>query len=276
MTQSGSKKVKRFSQVVTEEDDIGFQKPASSKATDSAEVRSFESSQITPLNDREYEELLRALARVHLKPQILTSNDSTIRADVERLLSICRFLRVVSDRPEKTELYPTLGEEIATAPAQSIVTNLDKLGILDALDDAPGLLFANLRRSAIPGDDLDLFRRGGIEDPEAELTLLLYKARGFAYTIKSPSKILEEVPEVLRKQGQQMKTDKSDTPLPKKRKLFSGIGNLILGLATAGGNGLFVTGTILAPNPATAYMAITSAAMGVATVFKGIGELRGE
>jgi hypothetical protein len=51
---------------------------------------------------------------------------------------------------------------------------------------------------------------------------------------------------------------------------------LNLAAATAEANGLLATGTIAAPNPATGYLAIGSAAAAVAAIFKGIGDLRGE
>lgn len=246
------------------------------EATSHIQDRRFELSQITTMNDREVEELLRALARKHLRPQILASLGPEFRKNVEQLLSTYRFLRVVYDRPEDVELYRVLGKEIETAPARPIVESLHGLGILDALDDAPRLLFANLRRSTIPIDDLDMLLRGGIEDPEAEITLLLYSARDFAPTGKKPSETMEEAAEVLRRTGEQMKTDQDNTPPLKKRKLLNGIGNLIMGLTMAGGNALLFTGTIAAPNPATAFLSIGSAATAIGAVFKGIGDLQGE
>ena len=239
-------------------------------------VRPFESSQMTTLNDREVEELLTALAKKHLRPYELASRGPDLRENVERLLSTLRFLRSVSDRPENAVLYRELGKEIEAAPARPIVNSLRDLGILDALDEAPRLLFANLRRPAIPSDDLDLFRRGGIEDPEAELTILLYRAREFALAGKIPSEVLQEAPEVLKKQGERMQMEQDDPAPLKKRKLFNGIGNLVTGLLTGGANGLLAAGSIVAPNPATAYLAVGSATMAVGAIFKGVGDLRGE
>jgi hypothetical protein len=118
--------------------------------------------------------------------------------------------------------------------------------------------------------------RGGIEDPEAELTILLYTARDFALTGETASKVFEEAVEVLKSKGKYMKTNQQSAAPRRKRKLFNGVGNLLMGLATAGGNALLVAGILAAPNPATGYAAIGSAAVAVGAVFKGLVDLRGE
>jgi hypothetical protein len=230
----------------------------------------------TAMTDQELEQLLTALARKHLKPRLLASVAPALRDNVERLLSTRRFLRVVADRPENPGVYQALGTEIETAPAQPVVDSLRDLGILDALDDAPRQLFANLRRTAIPNEDLSILLRGGVEDPEAELTLLLYFVRELAISGEAPSKIFEEAVRALKNEGEQLKTNQVDVAPRNKRKMFNGIGNLLMGLATAGGNALLLAGTVVAPNPATGYAAIGSAAVAVGAVFKGLGDLRGE
>lgn len=251
----------------------GWLKKVESQEAANTEVRPLE---LTTLNEREVEELLTALARKHLRSYILDSAGSELRGNVERILSTLRFLQLVSDRPENVILYKELAKEIEAAPTQPVVNSLRDLGILNALDDVPRLLFANLRQSAIPNHELDLFLRSGIKDPEAELTLLLYKARDFATTSKTPSELLEEAVETLKKQGQKMRKEEGSPAHPKKRKLLNGIGNLLLGFGTAGGNALLITGTIVAPNPATAYLGIGSAAAAVGAIFKGMGDLQGE
>jgi hypothetical protein len=65
-------------------------------------------------------------------------------------------------------------------------------------------------------------------------------------------------------------------PQKKKRKIFNGIGKLLGGSAAGIGNVLLLTGSIVAPNPATLYAAIASGGIAVSTLFAGIGDLRGE
>src|SRR5439155_9258769 len=196
----------------------------------------FESSRIAELSDAEFEGLLPALAKKHLRPEALSSDGPMLHANVESLLSTRRLLSVVCERPEYAQLYQALGREIEAAPASHVINTLRDLGILDALEEAPQLLFTNLRRSAIPTDDLRIFRRSSIEDPEAEMALLLYHARDFASAGQSPSETLEQAAEVLRRKGEQMKTGQDMAAPLKRRKLLNGIGNLLMGLATAGGN----------------------------------------
>lgn len=65
-------------------------------------------------------------------------------------------------------------------------------------------------------------------------------------------------------------------PETKKRKIFNGVGKLLAGAVTAAGNVLLATGTVVAPNPATAYAAIGSSALAIGSLLQGMGDLRGE
>jgi hypothetical protein len=230
-----------------------------------------------PLTDRDAEELLAALAKRYLTPEELTTPGSGLSYDVERLLATNRFVRAVADRPENTVLYRELGKEIRTAPVDQVIEGLRRTGLLDALDQAPRVLFANLPRSAIPREDRELLLRAGVAEPEAELTLMLHSAREFgAYGDLSAEAVLQEAHNLLREHGGRMADTTANVPAPKRRKLFNGIGNIIAGLATGGANALLAAGTIVAPNPATGYLALGSAAIAVGSVFKGVGDLRGE
>ena len=62
----------------------------------------------------------------------------------------------------------------------------------------------------------------------------------------------------------------------KKRKILNGIGKILSGTVAGAGNLLLATGTIVAPNPATAYAVIGSSALAVGSICQGIGDLRGE
>lgn len=166
--------------------------------------------------------------------------------------------------------------ELQIAPVNQVIDGLRDVGMLDALDNAPRGLYANLPRTAIPREDLDLLRRAGVEDPEAELTLMLYGARDFAAANQTPSEVVLQAAATLRIQGGQIRNLNTDVPQPKKRKLFNGIGKILTGLVTGAGNALLAAGTIVAPNPATAYLAVGSGAIAIGSVFQGVGDLRGE
>jgi hypothetical protein len=116
-----------------------------------------------------------------------------------------------------------------------------------------------------------------VVEPEAELTLMLHSVREFgAYGDLWVEVVLQEARSPLREHGGRMADTAANVPAPKKSKLFNGIGNIIAGLATGGANALLAAGTVVAPNPATGYLALGSAAIAVGSVFKGVGDLRGE
>jgi len=61
-----------------------------------------------------------------------------------------------------------------------------------------------------------------------------------------------------------------------RRKLFNGVGKILVGVVTGAGNILLAAGTIAAPNPATVYGVIGSSALAIGGICQGIGDLRGE
>ena len=118
-----------------------------------------------------------------------------------------------------------------------------------------------------------MLRGCGIEDPEAEITLLIHAARAAGAADFTPSQALNTAIDLLRNTGGEMEAGSYTRP---RRKILNGIGNLLTGFVTGGANALLFAGTIAAPNPATAFPAIGSAAMAMGAIFKGVGELRGE
>src|SRR5262249_35276052 len=152
-------------------------------------------------------------------------------------------------------------------------------GVLAALDELPEVTFGELRRSAIPEEDVDLLFRSGVNNPEEEIKLVIqyarYRISRFHAHEPYPSKYASDAqPNLNRAADRVEKID--DVPPAKKRKLFNGIGRLLGGAITAGGNLLLLTGIFVAPNPATAYLALGSSALGITSIAQGIGDLRGE
>ncbi len=164
-----------------------------------------------------------------------------------------------------------------------IVDRMDESGVLAALDDTPDITFENLRHSAIPPEDVELLRRTGIDNPEAEITLIIrYAQRHIGRSHNSPpTEIARQAQPEIKRAAEQISamatgTKQSQPTEQKKRKLFNGIGKILAGVVTGAGNILLAAGTIVAPNPATAYGVIGSSALAVGGICQGIGDLLGE
>jgi hypothetical protein len=237
------------------------------------------------MTDDEYREYLDALARRHLKPGWLRhfgpgGAAEHLTYDIERLSSAARFVRLVADRPENANLLKELAQEINNAYVEHIFNAMEYSGVLPALEEAPEITFPNLRRSVIPEEDAHLLRHAGVEDPDAEITILIHYARTHVgRPDSSPSRIAQQAQTELKNAAgrvEQLASQPQAQPAPKKRKLFNGIGKILAGTVTAAGNLLLATGTLIAPNPATAYGVIGSSALAIGGVFQGIGDLRGE
>jgi hypothetical protein len=240
------------------------------------------------MTDDEYREYLDALARRHLKPGWLRRFSPGGAAEhltyaIEHLSSTARFVRLVADRPDNASLLKELVQEINNAYVEHIFNAMEYSGVLAALDEDPETTFPNLRRSVIPEEDAYLLRYAGVEDADAEMTILIHYARNHVgRQDSSPSSIAHEAQTELKHAAARVEqlalalaSQPDAQPAPKKRKLFNGIGKILAGTVTAAGNLLLATGTVIAPNPATAYGVIGSSAMAIGGVFQGIGDLRG-
>jgi hypothetical protein len=251
------------------------------------------------MDDREYEDFLVALSRKHLRMDQLAAHSGGLRVDVGQLMDTSRLLHAVRERVMEDahfwgsggNVYETLGAEISQRSpgnADRLMYGLRAVGVMDALDDSVDLVLNNLRMSAVPSEDLDMLRRAGVEDPEAEVTILIHKARTLSFpseartlsfpSEESPSEALERAPRRLGEIGEEMQQETlpPEDRQPKRRKILNGVGKLLGGLIVLGGNTLLVKGTIWAPNPATGSAAIASAGVGVTSVLTGLGDLRGE
>jgi len=232
------------------------------------------------MTDAEYQELLEALAKKHFRPARHTHWElREAELLIERLSSIARLNQAVSERPDSEELRHVLAEEIRNAPTAFAVRIMESMGVVDALEEAPKLVFENLRRSAIPAEDLALMREAGIRDPEAEITIIIhYSRRHVGRPATRPRDVLETAQAHLdRAAGNLDEPPDSQAARRKgKWKVFNGIGKILAGAVTGAGNTLLGVGTIAAPNPATAYGVIASAALAIGGICQGIGDLRGE
>jgi hypothetical protein len=237
------------------------------------------------MTEEEYREFLTALATKYLRVSRLDlgPDGSVLQHDIDRLSATARFVRLVDERSDNATLLRECAEELRSIRVDHIVGVMDRAGILDALEEAPDITFQNLRKSAIPREDSRLLRRAGFENPSAEITIVIQYARTrLASPQTSPTEIMRRAQPELERAGEAMDKlaaragTQDSLEKPKKRKIFNGIGKLLGGAITAAGNVLLATGTVAAPNPATAYGALGSSALAVAMIGQGIGDLRGE
>src|SRR5262249_19057680 len=191
------------------------------------------------MTDEEYREWLVALARKHLEfPRDEKSRDlERISRQVERLTSIAQLAQAVKNRSNDSRLVNQLANELKQAGVDAIVKRMEDTGVLAALDELPEVTFGELRRSAIPEEDVDLLFRSGVNNPEEEIKLVIqyarYRISRFHAHEPYPSKYASDAqPNLNRAADRVEKID--DVPPAKKRKLFNGIGRLLGGAITAG------------------------------------------
>jgi hypothetical protein len=239
------------------------------------------------MTDDEYREYLTALARKYLKVLPLHRDfhhmPGELAYEIERLSSNARFVKAVSERSENGALLKVVAEEVRNAYVDQVIHAMERSGVLAALDEAPEITFGNLRQSVIPPEDAELLRNAGVEHPEAEITLVIHYSRRcfLGRQETTPSETAHRAQGELKRAGERLgefasEEKRSETSEKKKRKLFNGIGKILAGTIAGAGNLLLAAGTIVAPNPATAYGVIASSALAVGGICQGIGDLRGE
>lgn len=237
------------------------------------------------MTDEEYREYLSALARTHMRPfrrHRLHPEGDELSYAIAKLSSTARFAKAVSERSEETELVNLLGKELDNWHVDHVLEEMRQSGVLSALDETPDITFAELRRDVIPKEDAQLLRSAGVDDPEAEITILIHYARKrLGHRDVTPSETVERAREELKRAAERIvglsdRSSSGNQVEVKKKKIFNGIGKILAGTITGAGNLLLATGTLIAPNPATAYGVIGSSALAVGSICQGIGDLRGE
>lgn len=244
------------------------------------------------MNDEEFRTYLDALARKYLKTSLRyfvhPFYHAELAYELKKLTQLKRLNGLASDELDDG-LLTILAKDLVNSQL-NYVARLEKSGVLDALDDDPVTLFKNLRRNAIPDEDAEFLRNAGCNDPEAELTLLIAYARTHLTASRnsngiSPTVQVRKSPDALRTAGEKIRTlldvetnSKSsiESKTVAKRKVLTGVGNILSGAIMATGNVLLGTGQLTAPNPGIAFGVIGSCAVATSSIFKGMGELCGE
>jgi len=246
------------------------------------------------VTDDQYKQFLNLLAHDYLRAEEFRRNADgkdieRLRSQVESIAWTARLNDLVKDGlskdgPNNIDLVRVLEKQLRDAPIHDVHEAMYRIGMLDALDDSKGVVFANLRRSAIPEEDVELLRSAGAENPELVIGLAIdYGQRRIANADRRPSHIpsdaekeLGNAVKELSNSVDRLKDEVRQGKAPKKRKLFNGIGKILSGTVAGGGNVLLALGTLAAPNPATGYAAIGSGALAIGLMGQGIGDLRGE
>ena len=236
------------------------------------------------MTDEEFQQWLEALARKHLRPVRdrgwLREEGHYLTHAMEWTSSVARFVSVVNGRPGNKELIEQVAGELRQSGLGHIVRILEEAGVLDALDELPEITFGELRRSAIPDEDVRFLAQAGVRDPETEITIIIhYARRRLGRPNARPSASIQGAQLELNRAADELTKQVSSPDAGEKKskkKIWSGTGKVLAGAVTAAGNLLLATGTLVAPNPATAYGVIGSCALAVAGICQGIGELRGE
>ncbi len=244
------------------------------------------------MTDEEYKRFLTALAAKHLRPRAI-GDFKDIESLQYSMSNMTRVSRRVQDaREEQSHEKPRyesisleeLANELRKTPLSDGFAAMYRVGIVDALDDATDAVFSNLRRSAIPDEDVQFLYRAGFADPELEITILIeYANRRISSSRESVAQELRQIGDLNREAAERMdkalkqfgKEPKREEQ-PKKRKILNGIGKILGGAIAGTGNVLLLLGTIAAPNPATGYGAIASGGIALTGVLSGLGDIRGE
>jgi hypothetical protein len=242
------------------------------------------------MTDEEYKSFLAALAKKHLSLQDFRDPKELERLN-EHLRQLIRVSRHVQDLREELHreglhdglFVKDLLHELKDVRIGNAFEAMDRIGMINALDDAADAVFANLRRSAIPDESVELLYRAGIPNPELELIITIEYARrrlgssreGLSRDLRNTVPVDRELVDRLEKALSDLGKNRENQP-PKKRKILNGIGKILGGAIAGVGNVLLACGTIIALNPATGYGAIASGAVAVAGVMQGAGDLRGE
>ena len=134
------------------------------------------------MTDDEYRQFLAALARKHVQARwrrhLGPDGGEYLRYEIDRIGSTARLVKVASERVGEQALIEIVAKEIKHSYVSQVAHAMEEAGVLRALEEAPDLVFGELRRSAIPDEDVDLLRLAGVEEPEAEITVVIHYARG--------------------------------------------------------------------------------------------------
>lgn len=214
--------------------------------------------------------------------------------ELERLRNASNLIRFINRNcPDEDEIYRTITlERIKRLPYEvsngvSLNNRLtEESGFLDAFDGHYDEIVEGMKLEHMPRQEIDIMRDFGSEDPEAELSALMYIVKSRRKAIKSfnqevtISNQLRQIEEHLDYQRKQMEEleDKEEKPPKKSKRWFKGLGQIAQGSALSIANIGLAMGVLSFPVAAetAGWGALVSSITGVGMMLNGVGEFRGE
>lgn len=240
---------------------------------------------------------MEAVGERDLDLELSESEIRALQSAMRKFASSARLANSIAERPDQTELYGPLANELAALSESQALEVFEKTGLANVLDEHGHIVFSELKQGDIPKEDLDFLRQCGMLHPEHEITISLTRLK-YGYWLSSENKRRATTAEVMqmtrhtmrrsskelrviadeRAQQQSLPASVQAQPIENKKpkKYFNGIGKILSGVVAGTGNVLIGTGAIPATGGAAAAGVIASAAVSVGIIMQGIGDLRGE
>jgi len=229
------------------------------------------------MTDEEYSRFLRALARKH-RDVFREIKEDLLREQLKCLTEVIHLLRIVR-RDDSSDVLSKLDDQLHRMRVSKAFDLLDETGILEAFDDGGEVVFAELRRSAIPEEDVKYLKQIGLTDDEIEviLTAAVEKAHRLGRSrvnLEGPdirpipiSEVIAETEAAFERARTDLRSERVESPR-KKGRIFNGTGEVVCGMAAIAGN------ILTAQLSKNWTAALPSAATGIGIFLKAIGSFR--
>jgi hypothetical protein len=205
------------------------------------------------VSDDEYKAFLDALARKYLRVARLRRHHplefvDRLQHELDRTSRLRRLVALSEEESDNEKLLSALADALSQPSLGGCINALEESGALHAIEEDPITLFANLRRTAIPDEDVELLRQAGHIDPEAEITLIINWTRthlGNRNTECDPTESVRKAQELVLEAGKRLRNtiiaggkgpSSSGSAKKKTRKFFNGVGRVLSGAVIGTGN----------------------------------------
>ncbi|MEU2284985.1 hypothetical protein ABZ614_24105 [Streptomyces sp. NPDC013178] len=232
------------------------------------------------MSEEEFDAFLRYLAEKYMRDvPVWRDEQGYIRSHLNRLQDADKVIKLLLSRyagEETVEVDDELAEQAVrdTASGVHLQNRLaEHSGMMDILDEYFIDLSLRLRPDHLPQSEQDTLRALGFHEIADNLAAIMYEARLRAERPRITQRDL-----AVRKELQQLEErlrQAVDEP-PRKRKWWSGLGDIVTGSALSVADIGMTIGVIATGTPIPPWVAIPSCTGGVAQIMKGIGVLRGE
>ncbi|MGX1852974.1 hypothetical protein [Streptomyces sp. NPDC055299] len=237
------------------------------------------------MSDAEFDDFLRYLADRYLKPQRvphrLHREDDWFLWNLEQLRRADEIIDLIESVASSEDIPEEISDELlkrAAHAAASGLTAQNRLakdtGVMDVLDEYFVEISRRLRPDHLPSGEAQSLREFGFDEIADNLSAIIYEARIRADRYQPRQ--FEEFSVSRRLRQLEERLDETEDEPPRKRKWFTGLGDIVTGAALSIADIGMVIGTIRTSTPIPPWVAIPSSTGGFAQIFKGSGVLRGE